>query len=52
MKTLKVLVANRQLNALKDLLYCELNPRQKRDAEREVKKLWHGLVVAWDKPRR
>lgn len=50
MKSLKVRVSNDQLNALEDLLYCVLNRRQQRDAEQKAKKLWHTLVVAWDKP--
>lgn len=50
MKTMKVRVTNRQLNALEDLLYCELKPCQKRNLEGEVKNLWKALVTAWDRP--
>lgn len=50
MKTLKVRISNGQLNALEDLLYCVLKPWQQRDAEQKARKLWHSLVIAWDKP--
>ena len=55
MKTLKIRVANAELNALEDLLYCVLNKRQERDARKKVCKLWNRLVSAWARglaPRR
>ena len=55
MKTLKVRVANQELNALEDLLYCVLNKRQDREARKKVCKLWGRLVAAWARglaPRR
>lgn len=51
MKTLKVRVANPELDALEDLLYCILTKRQEHTAMKKVRKLWHRLVVAWDKPK-
>jgi hypothetical protein len=50
MKTLKIRVANADLNALEDLLYCVLNKRQERDAHKRACKLWNRLVSAWDEP--
>lgn len=49
MKTLLVRVSNADLNALENLLYCQLKPREKTAAEKKVKKLWRALVGAWDK---
>lgn len=49
MRILKVRVANPELDALEDLLYCVLNKRQERDARKKACKLWNRLVRAWDK---
>lgn len=50
MKLLKVRVANPELDALEDLLYCVLSKRKERNARKKVSRLWRKLVCAWDKP--
>lgn len=49
-KLLRVELNNTDLNALEDLLYCDLTPRHKRLAQGKAKRLWHILVTAWDNP--
>lgn len=47
-KVIQVELNNSDLNALEDLLYCILTPRDKRNAEEKAKRLWNALVGAWD----
>ena len=47
-KRLVVEVHNKQLDALEDLLHCELTKRQVENRRKEVKKLWQALVSAYD----
>lgn len=49
-KVIQIEINNSDLNALEDILYCILTPREKRDAEERVKRLWNTLVEAWDGP--
>jgi hypothetical protein len=51
MRKITVNVANRELNALEDLLFCKLEKRAYKRAHRESNRLWHKLVRAWDKPK-
>ena len=48
-KKITVTLKNKQLNALEDLLYCNLNPMKKIKYTKRVKKLWTRLVNAYDK---
>ncbi|MEO8148307.1 MAG: hypothetical protein ABI723_11745 [Bacteroidia bacterium] len=50
-KTIKVEIQNKHLDALEDLLYCELNEKQTEAAKKHVKKLWQSLVEAYDKQK-
>ncbi len=49
MKTIKVKIKNKWLNALEYLLYCELNEEEKAKAIKQSQKLWHVLVRVYDK---
>lgn len=49
-KLLQVELNNADLNALEDLLYCALAPKDRRLAKEKAKRLWHVLVTAWDSP--
>lgn len=48
-KKITVTVKNKQLDALEDLLYCELTDEQKIKQTKQAKKLWAALVKAYDK---
>lgn len=39
---------NKHLDALEDLLYAELGVTEKEKVTKQVKKLWHALVMAYD----
>lgn len=47
-KKITVIIKNRQLNALEDLLYSEINEENAK-LEEDVKNLWKLLVKAYDK---
>ena len=47
-KTIIVSIENRQLDALEDLLFAELNDGDKTKATKIAKKLWLALVEAYD----
>ena len=50
-KKITVIVKNKQLDALEDLLYCELTDEQKEKSIKNAKKLWTLLVKAYDKKK-
>ena len=50
-KKITVVVKNKQLDALEDLLYCELTDEQKEKSIKDAKKLWKLLVKAYDKKK-
>lgn len=52
MRTLKIKVSSKELNALEDLLFCDLKPGDKRRIDRTVRELWNRLISAWGKPVR
>jgi histidinol phosphatase-like enzyme len=45
----KVEIRNKQLDALEDLLYCKLTKKEEEDARKQVIKLWHSLIDAYEK---
>lgn len=47
---IQVELNNTDMNALEDILYCRLNPRDRKLAEEKVRRLWKALVTAWDEP--
>ena len=49
MKSIKLKVKNKWLNALEDLLYAELNDKEAAKNRKTAAKLWHKLVKAYDK---
>ena len=51
-KKITVIVKNKQLDALEDLLYCELTDEQKEKSIKNAKKLWTLLVKAYDKKKK
>jgi transcriptional regulator with XRE-family HTH domain len=51
-KVIQVELNNSDLNALEDLLYCILTPKERRLAEEKAKRIWNALVVAWDEPEK
>lgn len=50
-KKISVEIQNKQLDALEDLLYAELNEKEKAGAIKQVKQLWQSLVEAFDKEK-
>ena len=50
-KKITVTVKNIHLDALEDLLYCELTDDQKIKYTKQAKKLWTSLVKAYDKKK-
>ncbi len=48
-KIIIVTVKNKHLDALEDLLYCELTDEQKVKYTKQAKKLWTTLVKAYNK---
>ena len=50
-KKITAIVKNKQLDALEDLLYCELTDEQKEKSIKDVNKLWILLVRAYDKKK-
>lgn len=48
MKLIKVKIKNKWLNALEDLIFCELNEKEFNQAKKESKKLWLQLVKEYD----
>lgn len=47
-KLITVKIQNKQLDALEDLLFCELSKTEKEKAIKDAKKLWQVLVEAFD----
>lgn len=50
-KKISVTVKNKHLDALEDLLYCELTDEQKVKYKKQAKKLWTAIVKAYDKKK-
>ena len=50
-KKITLTVKNMHLDALEDLLYCELTCEQKGKSIKNTKKLWTLLVKAYDKKK-
>lgn len=48
-KKITITVKNKHLDALEDLLYCNLTEDKKEKYSKQVKKLWTVLVKAYDK---
>lgn len=48
-RKISVEIKNKHLNALEDLLYAELNQKEKATASKQVKQLWQVLVEAYEK---
>jgi len=48
-KKITVTIKNKQLEALEDLLYCELTQERKVKHVKQLKRLWTILVKAYDK---
>lgn len=44
-----VTIKNKHLDALENLLYCELTQKKKIKYSKQAKKLWTTLVKAYDK---
>lgn len=52
MKKVKVKIKNSWLNALEDLLFANLDKKQKKTALQKSSKLWHTLVAIYDKKKK
>ena len=50
-KIISVKIDNKQLDALEDLLLCELSKSEEEKARAQIKKLWQLLVVAYDRTK-
>jgi hypothetical protein len=48
-KKIKVKIKNKHLNALEDLLFCNLSKSKEEKYIKKSKKLWTTLVKAYDK---
>ena len=48
-KKIIVVIKNKHLNALEDLLYCELTDVKNEKCTKQAKKLWRTLIKAYDK---
>lgn len=48
-KRISLLIKNEQLDALEDLLYCELSAEKQEAYSILAKELWRKLVKAYDK---
>ncbi len=46
-----VTIKNKHLDALEDLLYCELTQKKKVKYSKQAKKLWVTLVKAYNKKK-
>ena len=51
-KRITVTIKNEQLDALEDLLYCDLSTEKKEAYTVLAKELWHKLVKAYDKKKK
>ena len=50
-KRLTVVIPNAELDALEDLVYCELSDADEAKARRLSARLWNRLVKECDKPK-
>ncbi len=50
-KKITITVKNKHLNALEDLLFCDLPEGKKLKYTKRAKKLWTALVKKYDKGR-
>lgn len=50
-KKITAIVKSKQLDALEDLIFCELTDEQKEKSIKDAKKLWTLLVKAYDKKK-